>query len=94
MQENESIQIKPRRKRRSPEQIAELVREFGTTGLGPWQFCEDRGIAACVQTLVDDPRRSANTPNRRPILYRDVFNARRDTPGLSRQIRGNPRKSA
>jgi hypothetical protein len=33
MQENESIQIKPRRKRRSPGQIAELVREFGVVAV-------------------------------------------------------------
>ena len=45
MQENQSLEVKPRRKRRSPEQIAELVREFGSSGLTQRQFCEERGIA-------------------------------------------------
>jgi hypothetical protein len=44
MQENEGIEIKPRRKRRSAEQIAELVREFGSSGLRQRKFCEERGI--------------------------------------------------
>lgn len=47
MQENEGLEIKPRRKRRSPEQIAELVREFESSGLTQRKFCEDRGAACC-----------------------------------------------
>jgi hypothetical protein len=43
--ENEIIEIKHGRKRRSPEQIAELVREFGSSGLTQRKFCEHRGIA-------------------------------------------------
>jgi hypothetical protein len=63
MQENESIQIKPRRKRRSPEQIAELVREFGASGLRQRQFCEDRGIALSeLQRSLKIVRRTKNTP--------------------------------
>jgi len=38
MQENENIEIKPRRKRRSLEQIGELVREFGSSGLTQRNF--------------------------------------------------------
>jgi hypothetical protein len=42
--ESENIEIKPRRKGRSPEQIAELVRQFGSSGLTQRKFCEDRRI--------------------------------------------------
>jgi hypothetical protein len=45
VQENESIQDKPRRKRRSREQIAELVRDFRSSGLSQRQFSNSRGIA-------------------------------------------------
>jgi len=45
VQENEGIQIKARRKRRSREQIAELVREFKDSGLTQRKFSENRGIA-------------------------------------------------
>jgi hypothetical protein len=45
MEVKESIEIKPRRVRRSAEQIAELVREFGSSGLTQRKFCENRGIA-------------------------------------------------
>jgi hypothetical protein len=63
MQGNESIQIKPRRKRRSPEQIAELVREFGGSGLRQRQFCEERGIALSeLQRSLKITRRAKSTP--------------------------------
>jgi hypothetical protein len=63
MQENESIQIKPRRKRRSPEQIAELVREFGASGLTQRQFCEARGIALSeLLRSLKITRRTKSTP--------------------------------
>jgi hypothetical protein len=45
VQENEGIEDKPRRKRRSREQIAELVREFKDSGLTQRKFSENRGIA-------------------------------------------------
>ena len=45
MQENERIQDQPRRKRRSREQIAELVREFKSSGLTQRKFSVNRGIA-------------------------------------------------
>jgi hypothetical protein len=45
VQANEGIQIKARRKRRSREQIAELVREFKDSGLTQRKFSENRGIA-------------------------------------------------
>jgi hypothetical protein len=45
VQENEGIENKPRRKRRSREQIAELVREFKGSGLTQRKFSENRGIA-------------------------------------------------
>ena len=45
MQENEGIETKPRRKRRSRNQIAELVREFKSSGLTQRKFSENRGIA-------------------------------------------------
>ena len=47
MQENAGIANKPRRRRRSREQIAELVRSFTTRGLTqskPEQICVDRGV--------------------------------------------------
>ena len=45
MQENEGAEVRTRKKRRSREQIAELVREFTASGLTQRKFCEDRGIA-------------------------------------------------
>jgi hypothetical protein len=45
VQENEGIDTKPRRKRRSREQIADLVREFKDSGLTQRKFSENRGIA-------------------------------------------------
>ncbi len=45
MQENEGSEVPARKKRRSREQIAELVREFTASGLTQRKFCEDRGIA-------------------------------------------------
>jgi len=45
VQENEGIQIKARRKRRSREQIAELVREIKDRGLTQRKLSENRGIA-------------------------------------------------
>ena len=39
------MQIKARRKRRSREQIAALVREFKSSGLTQRKFSENRGIA-------------------------------------------------
>jgi hypothetical protein len=48
VQENEGIQIKARRRRRSREEIAELVREFKSGGLTQRKFSEKRGIALSV----------------------------------------------
>lgn len=48
MQENEGLEIRARRKGRSPEQIAELVREFESSGLRQRKFCEEREIALSV----------------------------------------------
>jgi hypothetical protein len=45
VQENEGIENKPRRKRRSREQIAKLVREFKASGLSQRKFSENHGIA-------------------------------------------------
>jgi hypothetical protein len=45
VQENASIENKPRRKRRSREQIVELVREFKSSGITQRKFSENRGIA-------------------------------------------------
>jgi hypothetical protein len=45
MQENAGIENRPRRKRRSREQIAELVREFKSSGLTQRKFSENRRIA-------------------------------------------------
>ena len=45
MQENAGIENSPRRKRRSREQIAELVREFKSSGLTQRKFSEHRGVA-------------------------------------------------
>jgi hypothetical protein len=60
--ENEIIEIKPRRKRRSLEQIAELVREFGASGLRRGQFCEERGIALSeLQRSLKIARRANDT---------------------------------
>ena len=45
MQENEGTEVRTRRKRRSREEIAELVREFKSSGLTQRKFSENRGIA-------------------------------------------------
>ena len=45
MQENEGTEVRTRRKRRSREEIAELVREFRSSGLTQRKFSENRGIA-------------------------------------------------
>lgn len=45
MQENQATRDKPRRKRRSREQIAELVRDFSSSGLTQRKFSDSRGIA-------------------------------------------------
>jgi hypothetical protein len=48
VQENEGTEVRARRKRRSREQIAELVRGFKCSGLTQRKFCEHRGIALSV----------------------------------------------
>ena len=45
MQENEGTEVRTRRKRRSREEIAELVREFKSSGLTQRKFSENRRIA-------------------------------------------------
>ena len=45
MQENEGVQGKARRKRRSREQIAQLVRDFRSSGLTQRNFSASRGMA-------------------------------------------------
>ena len=45
MQENEGTEVRTRRKRRSREEIVELVREFKSSGLTQRKFSENRGIA-------------------------------------------------
>jgi hypothetical protein len=61
--ENEIIEIKARRKRRSLEQIAELVREFGSSGLRQRQFCEERGIGLSeLQRSLKIVRRTNSAP--------------------------------
>jgi hypothetical protein len=45
VQDNEGIENKPREKHRSREQIAELVREFQSSGLTARKVSEKRGIA-------------------------------------------------
>jgi hypothetical protein len=45
VQENEGTEVGIRRKRRSREEIAELVREFRSSGLTQRKFSENRGIA-------------------------------------------------
>jgi hypothetical protein len=48
VQENEGANIEARRRRRSREEIAELVREFKSSGLTQRKFSENRGIALSV----------------------------------------------
>lgn len=48
MQENEGANIEARRRRRSREEIAELVREFKSSRLTQRKFSENRGIALSV----------------------------------------------
>jgi hypothetical protein len=48
VRENEGANIKARRRRRSREEIAELVREFKDSGLTQRKFSESRGIALSV----------------------------------------------
>jgi hypothetical protein len=45
VEENEDTEVRARKRRRSQEQIAELVREFTASGRSQRKFCEDRGIA-------------------------------------------------
>ena len=45
MQENEGTEVRTRRKRRSREEIVELVGEFKSSGLTQRKFSENRGIA-------------------------------------------------
>ena len=45
MQQNERAKIRVRARRRSREEIAELVREFRSSGLTQRKFSENRGIA-------------------------------------------------
>jgi len=68
MQENEGIEVKPRRKRRGPEQIAELVRGFESSGLTQRQFCENRGIALSeLQRSLKIVRRRNSKPRLVPV---------------------------
>jgi hypothetical protein len=63
MQENENLEVKPRRKRRSRGQIVELVREFGSSGLTQRKFCEDRGIGLSeLQRSLKIVRRANSGP--------------------------------
>ena len=67
MQENERIQDQPRRKRRSREQIAELVREFKSSGLTQRKFSVNRGIAVSeLQRSLKIVRR-ASEPQLMPV---------------------------
>lgn len=67
MQENARIENKPRRKRRSREQIAELVQEFKSSGLTQRQFSENRGIALSeLQRSLKIVRR-ASEPQLMPV---------------------------
>jgi hypothetical protein len=61
--ENEIIEIKPRRKRRSLEQIAELVGDFRSSGLKRRRFCEERGIGLSeLQRSLKIVRRTHSVP--------------------------------
>jgi hypothetical protein len=63
MQENENLEIRSRRKRRSPEQIGELVREFESSGLRQRKFCEARGIGLSeLQRSLKIIRRDSSKP--------------------------------
>ena len=63
MQENKGIENRPRKKRRSREQIAELVREFKDSGLTQRKFSENRGIALSeLQRSLKIVRRGASEP--------------------------------
>jgi hypothetical protein len=62
VQENEGTEMRTRRRRRSREQIAELVREFRTSGLTQRKFCENRGIALSVLQRSLKIERRASEP--------------------------------
>jgi hypothetical protein len=62
VQENAGTESKRRRKRRSREQIAELVREFNASGLTQRKFSESRGIALSVLQRSLKIERRASEP--------------------------------
>jgi hypothetical protein len=79
MQENEGIEMKPRRKRRSLEQIAELVREFGSSGLTQRKLCEERGVALSeLQRSLKIVRRESGS---KPKLMAVEVEADKQSPG-------------
>jgi hypothetical protein len=81
MQDNEGNQIELRRKRRSAEQIAEQVREFGASGLTQRKFCEERGIALSElqRSLRIVRRASAGKPR---LMAVEVEADKQSTEGL------------
>jgi hypothetical protein len=67
VQESRGTEVRTRRKRRSREQIAELVRGFKVSGLTQRKFCEDRGIALSeLQRSLKIVRR-ASEPKLMPV---------------------------
>jgi hypothetical protein len=62
VQENEGTEVRARRKRRSREQIAELVREFKASGLTQRRFSENGGIALSVLQRSLKIERRASEP--------------------------------
>jgi hypothetical protein len=82
MQENEGIEIKHRRKRRSLEQIAELVGEFGSSGLTQRKFCEERGIALSeLQRSLKIVRRESSS-SKPKLMAVEVEADKQSTGGL------------
>jgi hypothetical protein len=69
VQENERIENRPRKKRWSRKQIAELVREFKDSGLTQRKFSENRRIALSeLQPSLKIVRRGASEPQLMAVI--------------------------
>ena len=82
-EENEIIEIKPRRKRRSLEQIDELVREFEASGLTQRQFCEEGGIGLSeLQRSLKIVRRESSHSSKPKLMAVEVAAERQNSGAL------------
>jgi hypothetical protein len=83
VQEKAGIENKPRRKRRSREQIAELVQEFRASGLTQRKFSENRGIALSELQRSLKIMRRASEPQ---LMAVQIETAERNDRGLELMV--------